>query len=251
MHIVAENHSVRMLDALFSNTRDRNEYTDYTAEDLAELLSEPVSAHEPYKTPLYFAFPRIDLCDTMISHGADVHCLSFLHCYFTYRKQVPRHEQQDFYKYISNLVVQHGLDVNETDVNGRNCIAIVYQDLRDDPLSVDPQAKLNYYEVHFLKSIGSSVDLRCLDDPQQGRTALLDAAYKGRVDLFSYLLAVGADPDARCVRGKSLSDHIKMDFSETLKNKEYFVKNSFITNQLNKMLYKYTLTQPMRSISAP
>ena len=67
-----------------------------------------------------------------------------------------------------------------------------------------------------------------------GRSILLDAAYKGRVDLFSYLLAVGADPELRCVRGRALSDYIRMDFNETLKNGEEFVKNVFIVNQLNK-----------------
>ena len=67
-----------------------------------------------------------------------------------------------------------------------------------------------------------------------GRSILLDAAYKGRVDLFSYLLAVGADPEIRCIRGRSLADYIRMDFSEKLKNGEEFIKNTFIINQLNK-----------------
>ena len=58
-----------------------------------------------------------------------------------------------------------------------------------------------------------------MDNPSLGRSILLDAAYKGRVLLFEYLLTIGADPDIRCVRGKTLSDYIRMDFQETLKDK--------------------------------
>jgi hypothetical protein len=82
-----------------------------------------------------------------------------------------------------------------------------------------------------------------------GRTLLLDSAYKGRVELFSFLLQIGADPDIRCIRGRSLADYIKMDFQETMSNNEFFVKTQFLVNQLNKMLYKFTLTQPMRNIN--
>ena len=82
-----------------------------------------------------------------------------------------------------------------------------------------------------------------------GRSILLDSAFKGRVELFSFLLQTGADPDIRCIRGRSLSDYIKMDFSESLSNGEFFVKTQFIINQLNKMLYKFTLTTPMRGLA--
>ena len=51
-----------------------------------------------------------------------------------------------------------------------------------------------------------------------GRSILLDAAYKGRVELFGKILSIGADPDLRCVRGKTLGDYIRMDFSERMKD---------------------------------
>jgi len=183
---------------------------------------------EPYKTPLYFSFPSTALCDLLISAGADPYQLSFLHCYFTYRKQAQR--QEDLFKFVYNLVVKHRLDCNETDIGGRNCVAIVYQDLRDDPGSVEATVKQNMQELHFLASIGSNLDHKCMDNPSQGRTILLDAAYKGRVELFSYLLTVGANPDTRCIRGKTLSDYIRMDFEETLRDGSHFIKSEYVKN---------------------
>jgi hypothetical protein len=58
------------------------------------------------------------------------------------------------------------MNVNETDIHGRNVMALVYADLRDKPNSVFPGAPLNYYEIHFLHSIGANIDLKCMDTPQ-------------------------------------------------------------------------------------
>ena len=122
------------------------------------------------------------------------------------------------------------MNVNETDVHGRNCIALVYSDLRDKPSSIYSSKPINYYELHFLSSIGSNVNLKCLDNTLIGRTILLDAAYKGRVDLFSYLLISGADTDVRDVKDFGLDDYIKMDYEEILSNNQKFVKTDMINN---------------------
>jgi len=69
-----------------------------------------------------------------------------------------------------------------------------------------------------------------MDNPSLGRSILLDSAYKGRVELFHYLLTVGADPDTRCIRGKTLSDYIRMDFEETLRDGQHYIKSEYIKN---------------------
>jgi hypothetical protein len=112
--------------------------------------------------------------------------------------------------------MKHKMNVNESDIHGRNCIALVYADLRDKPSSVYSAKPINYYELHFLTSIGANINLSCMDTPAMGRTILMDAAYKGRVDLFSYLLITGADLTLKCARGHSLEDYIRMDYEEIL-----------------------------------
>ena len=44
-----------------------------------------------------------------------------------------------------------------------------------------------------------------------GKTILMDAAEKGDVATFEFLLRHGASKDLRCTLGRSLSDYIKMD----------------------------------------
>jgi ankyrin repeat protein len=68
--------------------------------------------------------------------------------------------------------------------------------------------------MKFLVKLGSDLDLRCVDQENGGRTVLLDAAKRGRVDIFGLLLTMGADPDLRCNRGKTLGDYIREDYSE-------------------------------------
>jgi hypothetical protein len=136
--------------------------------------------------------------------------------------------QQIFFKFVHNLVMKHKMNVNETDIHGRNCVALVYADLRDKPSSVYSAKPINYYELHFLTSIGANLNLQCMDTPTIGRTILLDAAYKGRVDLFSYLLITGSDLTIQDSRGVGLEDYIKMDYEEVLSNNQKFVKTDMI-----------------------
>jgi hypothetical protein len=124
------------------------------------------------------------------------------------------------------------MNVNETDIHGRNCIALVYADLRDKPSSVFSAKPINYYELHFLTSVGANLNLKCMDTPTIGRSILLDAAYKGRVDLFSYLLITGADLTVTDERGYGLEDYVKMDYEEVLQNNQKFSKTEIIKQQL-------------------
>lgn len=106
-------------------------------DDISQLLNESVSHLEPYLTPLYYTFPDIDLCQLYVEHQADPQQLSFLHCYFTYRKRSLNSENQ-FYKFVYNLATKYKLDCNETDINGKNCAAIIYESLVNHPGSTDP-----------------------------------------------------------------------------------------------------------------
>jgi hypothetical protein len=67
-----------------------------------------------------------------------------------------------------------------------------------------------------------------MDTPTIGRTILLDSAYKGRVDLFSYLLITGSDLSIKDTRDFGLEDYIKMDYEEVLSNNQKFVKTEMI-----------------------
>ena len=138
--------------------------------------------------------------------------------------------------------------MNEVDVNGKNCVAVVYESLVKNPISVDQNLRQDFSELQFLRAINSDFNQRCMDDINIGRTVLLDAAYKGRRSLFEYLLRVGADPEQRCVRGKSLGDYIKMDFEEQLRDGSTFRKTEFVRNQLRQELYKHTLKRPIRDL---
>ena len=110
------------------------------------------------------------------------------------------------------------MNINETDIHGRNVLALVYIDLRDKPSSVYSATPINYYELHFLTSIGVNLNVKCMDTPGIGRTVLLDSAFKGRVDLFSYLLVTGADINVKDNKGMGLQDYIQLDYDEILLN---------------------------------
>ena len=133
-----------------------------------------------------------------------------------------------FYKFVHNLVMKHNMNVNETDIHGRNCVALAYADLRDKPSSVWSGNPINYYELHFLASIGADLNCKCMDTPTIGRTILLDAAYKGRLDLFSYLLITGADMFLKCNKGYSVEEYIGMEYEEILSDNSKFVKTDSI-----------------------
>ena len=87
-----------------------------------------------------------------------------------------------------------------------------------------------------------------MDNPNIGRSLLLDAALKGRRQLFAYLLNLGADTEVRDIRGKGLGDCIRKDYEEQLRDGSHFVKTEFMKNELNQELYKYTLKKPVRDI---
>lgn len=86
MHLISENSSIAQFNTLLNNTDQNNMFSDYTFANIQSMLNAPVTSEEPYKTPLYFSYPNVELADLLISKGADPHQLSFLHCYFTYRK---------------------------------------------------------------------------------------------------------------------------------------------------------------------
>lgn len=224
-----------------NNARHLNENNDYSSEDIFNLLNMSLSEKQYYKTPLFLSYPSIELCDLFVSYGANPEKISFLHCYFSYRRSMVAENQQMFFKFIHNLVMKHKMNVNETDIHGRNCISLVYADLRDKPSSVwSGSNPINYYEIHFLASIGANMNLKCMDTPTIGRTILLDAAYKGRVDLFSYLLITGADMNLRDSKGYNIEDYINMDYDEILNDNSKFVKTESIKQQLNNQLQKFS-----------
>ena len=128
--------------------------------------------------------------------------------------------------------MKHSMNINETDIYERNCVSLVYADFRDKPNSVHSGKPINYYELHFLTSIGANLNLQCMDTPADGRTILLDAAYKGRVDLFSYLLITGSELNVKDKQGNTVTDCINMDYEENLSDNTKFVKTDVVKQQL-------------------
>lgn len=88
-----------------------------------------------------------------------------------------------------------------------------------------------------------------MDTPAIGRTILLDAAYKGRVDLFSYLLITGADLSLKDTQGNGLEEYISMDYSEVLTNNQKFVKTDMIKQQLLNQLHKYSMARKQNNFN--
>lgn len=158
LHVIAMNSSIPQFKSLLGNCKHLNSSCDYTSDDIFTLLNQSLSAKQPYKTPLFLSFPSIELCDLFVQFGANPKKISFLHCYFSYRQSMQNDNQQIFFKFVHNLVVKHKMNVNETDIHGRNCIALVYADLRDKPSSVEQGTPINYYELHFLNSIGAEIN---------------------------------------------------------------------------------------------
>ena len=71
--------------------------------------------------------------------------MSFLHSYFTYRKKA--NNENEFYRFVYNLATKYQLDVNEVDINGKNCVAVVYESLIKNPMSVDPNMRQDFSEL--------------------------------------------------------------------------------------------------------
>ena len=82
------NSSVTQFKSLLNNAKHLNSSTDYTSEDVFNLLNMSLSPKQAYKTPLFLSYPSIELCDLFVSYGANPQKISFLHCYFSYRRSM-------------------------------------------------------------------------------------------------------------------------------------------------------------------
>ena len=98
----------------------------------------------------------------------------------------------------------------------------------------------NLDELRFLIKMGSDIDLKCIEPQNASRPVLLDAAKKGRVEIFGILLNNGANPDLRCNRGKTLGDYIREDYEETFDydpkkpgTEKQFIKTDQVKNMLS------------------
>ena len=82
---------------------------------------------------------------------------------------------------------------------------------------------------------------------QQGRTILLDAAMRGHIDLFEFLLMKGANPMARDHIGKTAIEYIKNDYASVTSAP----KTALIKDRMSQILYKYHLSKPFKSMAPP
>lgn len=57
--------------------------------------------------------------------------------------------------------------------------------------------------------MGANIDRAMFSN---GETLLMDAAKKGNIKMFNFLLKQGAGRDVRCHTGRTITDYIKMDF---------------------------------------
>ena len=62
----------------------------------------------------------------------------------------------------------------------------------------------------MVSGLGASLDQATMPN---GRTVLLDAAMRGHIDLFEFLLMKGANPQARDQIGKSAVEYIKSEYA--------------------------------------
>ena len=90
--MIAINSSVNQFKSLLNNCKHLNPACDYTSEDIFTLLNSSFSKDQEYKTPLFLSYPSIELFDLFVNYGADPKKISFLHCYFSFRKSI-RDEQ--------------------------------------------------------------------------------------------------------------------------------------------------------------
>ena len=73
----------------------------------------------PSLTPLFYAFPSLDLARLFHRYGADPRHLSFIHCFFSYP-----HDPQ----FLSFLIHDLHLNVDEVEpTTGMTTLAICYQ----------------------------------------------------------------------------------------------------------------------------
>lgn len=105
-------------------------------------------------------------------------------------------------EYLIFLVRELRLNPNDCDQNGQDAVTYCY-------LSGLPDLER---ELPFLtKDLGASVDMPSLP---QGRSQLLDAAMRGHLELFDFLLRNHADVTVHDNHGRGIKEYIKMDYAE-------------------------------------
>lgn len=82
------NSSIPQFKSLLNNCKNLNSSTNFTSEDIFTLLNQSLSKKQAYKTPLFLSYPSIELCDLFVTYGANPKKISFLHCYFSYRRSI-------------------------------------------------------------------------------------------------------------------------------------------------------------------
>ena len=75
----------------------------------------------------------------------------------------------------------------------------------------------------------------------------MDAALRGHIDLFEFLLMKGADPQCRDHIGKTAIEYIKTDYA-TITNAP---KTNLIKDRMGQILYKYHLSKPFKNMAPP
>ena len=122
--------------------------------------------------------------------------MSFIYCYFNYRPD---------FDYISFLVKELKMNIDELDSEGRSALTICYEEYRKD-------------QMYSLISLGANIDLPCLPG---GKTMLLDSFHKGYIDLVEFLFKHGASVECKDKMGKNVHDYIKTEFNgknQSIKN---------------------------------
>lgn len=62
--------------------------------------------------------------------------------------------------------------------------------------------------MKFLWEMGAKIDERTFEN---GRTPLLEAAYRGEEAMFRTLIACGADKSIRCLMGRTINNYIRLE----------------------------------------
>ena len=101
------------------------------------------------------------------------------------------------------------MDVDEKDIDGKSALAHLY---------LQAVSSVNYKEVkdRALEDMQNLVACKAhLDMPmkEQDRTLIMDAAMRGHIPMFTFLLKAGANRDMRDNIGRHLNDYIRMDFA--------------------------------------
>ena len=113
-HMIAINKDEAAFEAINNRAKSRLHRSQ-----IQQLLNSTHDASQPYLTPLYYCQPSKELARKYIAAGAEAGSLSFLHCYFTLRPN---------FDYLSFLIKEVRLDIEESDVNDLTALGLVYRD---------------------------------------------------------------------------------------------------------------------------